>query len=284
MIKLDHVITRLAVPETTQANPFTCAVIHSETAQHWTCSHYQIQYPAQQVTNYFAHIVDANTYPPTLLSQTKRHSPTRSATMPPKRTRPSTPTTRSRTQQSTLSFHGSKAQNRITKPSATRNDTKLKKDPALFDITPGNASPDLAAPTTAEVAIAKQVQVEQVKAQREVEAQRDPLVGGDGVRVEEVLGGKAAESEVGATGGRGSGWVGDEEARARGISEAQIKKYWRGKEQERKAPRVHQEGLSLAEKVLREWDMSGQYGVSFCGLVRQLDIVGYLMDIKGNLC
>ncbi|KAK8207979.1 hypothetical protein M8818_004017 [Zalaria obscura] len=180
--------------------------------------------------------------------------------MPPKRTRPSTPTTRSRTQQSTLSFHGSKAQNRITKPSATRNDTKLKKDPALFDITPGNASPDLAAPTTAEVAIAKQVQVEQVKAQREVEAQRDPLVGGDGVRVEEVLGGKAAESEVGATGGRGSGWVGDEEARARGISEAQIKKYWRGKEQERKAPRVHQEGLSLAEKVLREWDMSGQYG------------------------
>jgi hypothetical protein len=56
--------------------------------------------------------------------------------------------------------------------------------------------------------------------------------------------------------------VANEEAEARDVSDAQIKKYWRQKEQERLAPRVHQEDLTVYEKVLREWDMSGQYGVS----------------------
>ncbi|KAL0940362.1 DNA polymerase delta subunit 4 [Colletotrichum truncatum] len=48
--------------------------------------------------------------------------------------------------------------------------------------------------------------------------------------------------------------------RAEKISDAHIKKYWKTIEDERLAPRVHQEGLSLAEKVLRYFDVSSQYG------------------------
>lgn len=129
---------------------------------------------------------------------------------------------------------------------------KSKKDPALFDITPAQAEPDVEEPTTAEAAIAGQAAA----------ASADPL-DGSAVKTEEVLGGRAAVSDAGAVGGKaGTGWKADEEIQARKISNAQIKGYWRKKEQERKAPRVHQEGLSVHEKVLREWDMSGQYGVS----------------------
>lgn len=45
------------------------------------------------------------------------------------------------------------------------------------------------------------------------------------------------------------------------VSEAQIRRYWQGKEEERIAPRVHQTGLSVEEKVLRHFDLSTQYGV-----------------------
>ena len=55
----------------------------------------------------------------------------------------------------------------------------------------------------------------------------------------------------------------DDEARARRISETQIKQYWAAKERARKAGRVHQEGLGVREKVLREFDMTSRYGVSF---------------------
>lgn len=52
----------------------------------------------------------------------------------------------------------------------------------------------------------------------------------------------------------------DLELKAEKISEAQIKKYWRGVEAQRNAPRVHQQGLELGEKVLRYFDVSSQYG------------------------
>jgi DNA polymerase delta subunit 4 len=54
----------------------------------------------------------------------------------------------------------------------------------------------------------------------------------------------------------------EEETRARNMTDAQIKTYWRNKEAERKAPRVHQQALDVTEKMLREFDMSNQYGVS----------------------
>jgi DNA polymerase delta subunit 4 len=53
-----------------------------------------------------------------------------------------------------------------------------------------------------------------------------------------------------------------EEDAARKITDKQIKAYWKKKEDQRNAPRVHQEKLSLHEKILIEFDMSGHYGVS----------------------
>lgn len=171
--------------------------------------------------------------------------------MPPKRKS----ATRSASQQSTLTFNG-KA-NRVTKSSQEKQtgkgaSAKTKKDPALEDDVAttelkAEAEPEIEAPTTADVAITDE-------AEKAVQ---------QSLKVEDVLGGRAAQSELGATGGAvGVGWIGDEESQAKKVSPAQIKKYWKKKEEARIVPRVHQEGLSLEEKVLREWDMSGEFGVS----------------------
>jgi DNA polymerase delta subunit 4 len=53
-----------------------------------------------------------------------------------------------------------------------------------------------------------------------------------------------------------------EEILASKITDAKIKQYWQGREQLRLAPRVHQKELSVAERVLREWDCMTQFGVS----------------------
>lgn len=52
------------------------------------------------------------------------------------------------------------------------------------------------------------------------------------------------------------------EIRAGKTTDAQIKKYWKEVEAARIAKRVHQEDLSVGEKVLRYFDISSQYGVS----------------------
>ena len=59
-----------------------------------------------------------------------------------------------------------------------------------------------------------------------------------------------------------------EEEKARKVTDAQIKRYWRDREAERRAPRVHQGDLGVEEKVLRLWDMSSQYGVSASTSIR----------------
>jgi DNA polymerase delta subunit 4 len=128
-------------------------------------------------------------------------------------------------------------QNKVTKPSAGPPSSKAKQtptkpttkvDPLLTESIvrtnlPAVADPDLSEPTTAEAAIAEQAAQEAAR----VEVERDA----------------------------------DEET-ASHVTDAQIKKYWRAKEASRKAPRVHQEDLTVEEKMLREWDMSGAYGVS----------------------
>lgn len=53
-----------------------------------------------------------------------------------------------------------------------------------------------------------------------------------------------------------------EEQQALAVSDTAIRRYWRDREAERLAKRVHQEGLSVGEKVLRLWDVSSMYGVS----------------------
>jgi DNA polymerase delta subunit 4 len=50
------------------------------------------------------------------------------------------------------------------------------------------------------------------------------------------------------------------ELKAEKVSDAQIKRYWKGVEAARISKRVHQEDLSQAEKVLRYFDVSSQYG------------------------
>ncbi|KAL8641501.1 MAG: hypothetical protein Q9228_001691 [Teloschistes exilis] len=44
------------------------------------------------------------------------------------------------------------------------------------------------------------------------------------------------------------------------ISDAAVRRYWNNREAERKAPRVHQQAMTLHEKVLRHFDLSSQYG------------------------
>ncbi|PVH88729.1 hypothetical protein DL98DRAFT_555705 [Cadophora sp. DSE1049] len=48
--------------------------------------------------------------------------------------------------------------------------------------------------------------------------------------------------------------------KAEKVTDAQIKKYWREREGERRTKRVHQEELGVEEKILRLFDMSSQYG------------------------
>lgn len=50
------------------------------------------------------------------------------------------------------------------------------------------------------------------------------------------------------------------ELRAEKITDRQIDQYWRKLERERISKRVHQEDLTVAEKVLRYWDVNSQYG------------------------
>ncbi|CAN9121487.1 unnamed protein product [Alternaria alternata] len=125
-----------------------------------------------------------------------------------------------KSQQSTLAFHG--RTNRVTKAGVKSQGAKKNiLEAKLKDIKPEVADIPNTEPTTTEAAIIEQTEQE-VKAQ-EVESTPD-------------------------------------EDRARRISDAAIKKYWTAKEKQRLAPRAHQGGLSLHDKILREFDMSAHYG------------------------
>lgn len=142
--------------------------------------------------------------------------------MPPKR-RVSGPAAKS--QQSTLAFHG--GANKVTKAGVRAQDAKkdILSKSATKAIAPeviDLQTVEESEPTTVEADIIDQTE-------KEVAAQK-------------------AESNP-------------EDEAARRITDAAIKKYWAAKEKQRLAPRVHQDDLSLHEKVLREFDMSGQYGV-----------------------
>jgi DNA polymerase delta subunit 4 len=144
-------------------------------------------------------------------------------TMPPKR-QISGPTAKS--QQSTLAFHG--GANKVTKPGARAQDAKKN---VLSKSAPKAIKPEVidletvedTKPTTVEADIIDQVE-------KEVAAQKVET---------------APEDEA-----------------AKRITDATIKKYWTAKEKQRLAPRVHQNDINLHEKILREFDMSAQYGVS----------------------
>jgi DNA polymerase delta subunit 4 len=190
--------------------------------------------------------------------------------MPPKR-RTTDRTTSTSRQQSTLSFNGKTS--RVTKASQQHQqhgkDLEKKKE-LLFDeavsrtdVPQDDDVVELATkPTTADKAVEHQAEVEARALEKAASVKSEEVLTG-GSKTEDVLGGRAQTSDVGAVGGPvGSGWVGDEETRARKITETQIKKFWREKENDRLVPRVHQEDLGVHERVLRLWDISGEYGVS----------------------
>lgn len=140
------------------------------------------------------------------------------------------PTAASKTKaksQSTLAFHGKF--NKVTKPGSNLPSNKTKKDLALLDpIEPVDLAAE-AYPDLKEPTTAELSIAEQARSEAKA-----PLT--------------------------------PEEEEASQVREAQIEKYWKEKESVRKAPRVHQEGLSLHEKVCREFDTDGRYGVCI-GLV-----------------
>ncbi|CAD0088557.1 unnamed protein product [Aureobasidium mustum] len=140
--------------------------------------------------------------------------------MAPKR-RISTPSAAQRNQQATISF-SKQGLNRVTKNTAQR-DSKITKLESV-------STHAISQPTTADAAIEEQADAELV----DIKAPKSEPQSGD-------------EPD-------------DYEKRAIKITNAQIKKYWQQKEAERKSPRVHQQGLGVSEKILREFDMSGQYG------------------------
>lgn len=147
-------------------------------------------------------------------------------------TRRSSGNTRTSGRQSTLSFN-----HRVTKsvPKSTKDlDSKpAKQSPLATHV----SSVKVEEPTSdKERAIKDQFEEKPVKGESEQEpqvAQPEPAV-------------EPEKSEA--------------ELRAQKITDSQINKYWQGLERERKAKRVHQEELTVAEKVLRYWDVSSQYG------------------------
>ncbi|KAG6072600.1 hypothetical protein E4U16_005246 [Claviceps sp. LM84 group G4] len=54
--------------------------------------------------------------------------------------------------------------------------------------------------------------------------------------------------------------ISETETRAGKLTDAHINKYWKSIERQRKASRVHQQGISVNEKVLRYFDVSSEYG------------------------
>lgn len=151
--------------------------------------------------------------------------------MPPKRSAKNKPSG-----QSTLAFHG--AQARVTKPNIER-DAKSR----FFE-----TNANLTKPT-------KRTESPAPAPEDEVEAAANDDVVLPPTTVETAIAEQAEQvtQEVSRS---------PEEESALKIKDSQIKKYWREKEKERLAPRVHQEELGVNEKILREWDTSAQYGVS----------------------
>jgi DNA polymerase delta subunit 4 len=127
--------------------------------------------------------------------------------------------------QSTIAFHGHS--NKVTKPSTVPPSKKTPKDSAHIEA----------------------VKVADVKAETPEDSDVDAHATEEAAVIEQ------AQVEAVAP-------VTAEEEEANNVSDTQIEKYWQRKEQERKAPRVHQEDVPLFERVCREWDTDGRYGVS----------------------
>ncbi|KAF2148878.1 hypothetical protein K461DRAFT_282324 [Myriangium duriaei CBS 260.36] len=165
--------------------------------------------------------------------------------MPPKRATRAAAARRSQPGQGTLSFSKGQA-NRVTKQTTSPRGKGLKKDPSLLKV-----ESDQSETTEPEVA--------SITAPSGPPAAADPLTNAAVTKTEDVLGGRASP-ELEDAAPEQDPEEAEDDANALSIKPPKIKAYWRQKEQARLAPRVHQQDLTLSEKILREWDMSGQYG------------------------
>ncbi|RHZ45651.1 putative DNA polymerase delta subunit 4 [Aspergillus thermomutatus] len=136
-------------------------------------------------------------------------------------------TAASRSGQSTLSFGG---KSRVTKPSATSARSQKTKD-----LEPISAS----VTSTEEVSEPEQVPV----------APSEPSK----PHVAELAVRQQAREEIRQP-------LSEEDQKAIKITEQELQRYWKKEEEKRRGPRVHQEDLSLHEKILRHFDLSSQYG------------------------
>ncbi|EXJ78542.1 hypothetical protein A1O1_08943 [Capronia coronata CBS 617.96] len=155
--------------------------------------------------------------------------------------------------QSTLSFNSKSA--RVTKPSARPDEAK--KNPlakSLSEPAQAQIEEEVTAIETLESGQeeARSVDVEAAKAepsQIKVNILDSPAEEAQTQRL------KPRAKRTRVQGGKDA-----RELEAEKVTDSQIKKYWRAEEDSRLAPRVHQETLSLHEKILRHFDLSSQYG------------------------
>ncbi|KAL4762514.1 putative DNA polymerase delta subunit 4 [Aspergillus foveolatus] len=148
--------------------------------------------------------------------------------MPPARRRGGN-TASARSSQPVLSFG---AKSRVTKPSAAPS-TPSEKTKALEHLTTEVREKDASKDVSIEVPESK-VEPEQ------------PHVAELAVRAQ-------AKAEIQQP-------LSEEDKKAVKITRKQLQDYWKAEEAKNRGPRVHQEGLSLDEKILRHFDLSSQYG------------------------
>lgn len=144
--------------------------------------------------------------------------------MPPKRR--STGATAKSPSQSTLAFHG--ASNKVTKAGARA--TNAKKN-VFTESAKNDEKPE----------------VVDVK----VEVEEEAPTTSEAAIIEQT---EKAQEPAQST---------PEEDEARLVKPRQLQAYWK-KQNGGSAPRYHQDDLSLEDKILRKFDMTGQFGVSAC--------------------
>jgi DNA polymerase delta subunit 4 len=150
--------------------------------------------------------------------------------------------TRGARNQSTLSFHGKVTKSHIT---------PIGKESLKPSQTPPSSQPPKPSVIAIQEAVVEPPPVEPQDAQP-VEAAAE-LYMGEGVRAAPERQAAALVQEQAKS---------EAEVEAEKITMGQIKAYWRERENERIAARVHQEDLSVEEKILRLFDMSSHFGVS----------------------
>ncbi|KAL8665903.1 MAG: hypothetical protein Q9202_001839 [Teloschistes flavicans] len=151
--------------------------------------------------------------------------------------------------QSTLAFGG--RNNKITKPS--------RPSPATGKKLSGSVSPSVKQNED----VAKAIDDEPVKAPQVDNVKDDEIVNEDPTLAE----GREHELAIRQSQQQKKKKKKKEETKkdeawekARKISDAAVNRYWHDREAERKAARVHQEELTLHDKILRHFDLSSQYG------------------------